>query len=123
MTLFTPAKAKQPKRRHPRTKIRKTLLVAWQGGGRRDANRARNVCLGGIYIDTTDPAEVGEVVQLLFDAPDGEVRARAVVRSMHPGRGMGVEFVGMDYMARKRLHSMLKGLLVTEEVAQEALSI
>jgi hypothetical protein len=115
MTPSTPAKEKR-KRRHPRTKMRKTLLVAWQGGGRRDASRARNLCLGGIYIDTTDPADVGEFVQLLFDAPQGEVRASAVVRNMHPGRGMGVEFIGMDFLARRRLNYMLKGLLVTEEV-------
>ncbi|HVA18493.1 MAG TPA: PilZ domain-containing protein [Candidatus Dormibacteraeota bacterium] len=123
MTLFTPAKEKQPKRRHPRAKIGKTLLVAWQGRGRRDASRARNVCQGGMYIDTTNPANVGETVELFFDAPQGEVHARAIVRSMHPCRGMGVEFVGMDYMARKRLHAMLKGLLVSEETEQEAVSI
>ena len=102
--------------------MRKILLVAWQGGGRRDANRARNLCLGGIYIDTTNPADVGEVVQLLFDAPQGEVRARAIVRNMHPGRGMGVEFIGMDYLARRRLHYMLKGLLATEEPAEQPVS-
>ncbi|MHB8413182.1 MAG: PilZ domain-containing protein [Candidatus Acidiferrales bacterium] len=123
MTLFTPAKEKQPKRRHPRAKIGKTLLVAWQGRGRRDASRARNVCQGGMYIDTTNPANVGETVELFFDAPQGEVHARAIVRSMHPCRGMGVEFVGMDYMARKRLHAMLQGLLVSEEAPRETVSV
>jgi len=122
MAISTPLKEKKRERRHPRTKMRKVLLVAWQGGGRRDANRARNLGLGGIYIDTTDPADVGEVVQLLFDAPQGEVRARAVVRNMHPGRGMGVEFIGMDYLARRRLHYMLKALLVTEQVPAETVS-
>ena len=123
MTLFTPAKERQPKRRHARARLRKTLLVAWQGRGRRDASRARNICLGGIYIDTTNPANVGETVELFFDAPQGQVHARAVVRSMHSCRGMGVEFVGMDYTARKRLNSMLQGLLVSEEAARETVSV
>jgi len=123
MTLFTPAKEKQSKRRHPRAKIRKTLLVAWQGRRHRDASRARNICLGGIYIDTTNPVNVGETVELFFDAPQGEIRACAVVRSMQPCRGMGVEFVGMDYVARKRLLDMLKCLLVSDETEQEAVSI
>ncbi|MHB8525899.1 MAG: PilZ domain-containing protein [Candidatus Acidiferrales bacterium] len=123
MTLFTPAKEKQPKRRHARARLRKTLLVAWQGRGRRDASRARNVCQGGMYIDTTNPANVGETVELFFDAPLGQVHARAVVRSVHSCRGMGVEFVGMDYTARRRLHDMLKGLLVSEEAARETVSV
>ena len=122
MTLFTPAKQKQPKRRHPRARIRKTLLVAWQSRWRRDASRARNVCLGGIYIDTRDPADVGETVELFFDVLQGEVHVRGVVRNMHLGRGMGVEFIGMDFMARRRLHEMLKGLLVSEEAEREAIS-
>ncbi|MFZ0211281.1 MAG: PilZ domain-containing protein [Candidatus Acidiferrales bacterium] len=102
---------KSKKRRHPRAKFKNTFLVAWQGGGRRDANRARNLGLGGIYISTTDPADVGTGLQLLFDTPEGEVRARAVVRSMHLGRGMGVEFIGMDSIARRRLYQLLKRLL------------
>jgi len=121
MALSTLLK-KKLERRHPRTKMRKILLVAWQGGGRRDANRARNVCLGGVYVDTTNPPDVGEIVELFFDTPQGEVHARATVRSMQAGRGMGVEFTAMDYWGRKRLHSMLKELAVTEEVAEETVS-
>lgn len=119
MMISIPIKGKKRQRRHPRAKLRQTLLVAWQGGGRRDASRARNLCLGGIYIDARNPANVGDILQLIFDAPQGEVAARAVVRNVHPGRGMGVEFVGMDYFSRRRLHNMLKALLVSEEVAEE----
>ena len=118
MRLSTLVSEKKRQRRHPRTKMKKILLVAWQGGGRRDASRARNVCLGGVYIDTRNPPDVGEIVELSFDAPQGEVRARAVVRSMHAGRGMGVEFIGMDFLERRRLHAMLKELLVPEEAAE-----
>jgi len=110
---------KKRKRRHPRTKMRKVFLVAWQGGGRRGASRARNVCLGGIYIDTRDPADVGDILDLFFDAPQGEVQTRAVVRSMHMGRGMGVEFIGMSFLERRRLHVMLKTLLANEEPAEQ----
>lgn len=109
---------KKRKRRHPRTKMRKVFLVAWQGGGRRGASRARNIGLGGIYIDTRDPADVGEILDLLFDTPRGEVQTRAIVRSMHMGRGMGVEFIGMSFLERRRLHAMMKDLLVNEEPAE-----
>ncbi|HEV2287469.1 MAG TPA: PilZ domain-containing protein [Candidatus Acidoferrales bacterium] len=111
---------KRKKRRHPRALFRQSLLVAWQGAGRRDANRVRNICLGGIYISTRDPAEVGTSLQLFFDTPEGEVQARAVVRSMHLGRGMGVEFLGMNLHARRRLYQLMKRLLETDH--QEALA-
>lgn len=110
---------KNRKRRHPRTKMRKVFLVAWQGGGRRGASRARNVCLGGLYIDTRNPADEGEILDLFFDTPQGEVQTRAIVRSMHMGRGMGVEFIGMSFLERRRLHIMLKTLLASEEPAEQ----
>ncbi|HEV2314180.1 MAG TPA: PilZ domain-containing protein [Candidatus Acidoferrales bacterium] len=119
MTLSSLLQEKKHKRRHPRTSMRKVFLVAWQGGGRRGASRARNVCLGGIYIDTRNPADVGDILDLLFDTPQGEVRTRAVVRSMHMGRGMGVEFIGLNFLERRRLHVMLKALLANEESAEQ----
>lgn len=119
MTLSSLLQEKKRKRRHPRTGMRKVFLVAWQGGGRRGASRARNVCLGGIYIDTRNPAEVGDILDLLFDTPQGEVRTRAIVRSMHMGRGMGVEFIGLNFLERRRLHAMLKALLANEESVEQ----
>ncbi len=118
--MALPMVSKSTKRRHPRAVFRRSFLVAWQGGGRRDANRARNMGLGGIYITTRDPAEVGTNLLLLFDTPEGEVRARAVVRSMHLGRGMGVEFMGMDSLARRRLYQMIKKLLDAPVPSQHA---
>ncbi|MGB7023283.1 MAG: PilZ domain-containing protein [Candidatus Acidiferrales bacterium] len=122
MTLSSLLKETKSKRRHPRTKMRTVFLVAWQGGGRRGASRARNVCLGGIYIDTRNPADVGDILDLFFDAPQGQVRTRAIVRSMHMGRGMGVEFIGLDFLERRRLHAMLKTLLANEEPAGQPVS-
>jgi PilZ domain-containing protein len=119
VTISNLLQEKKGKRRHPRTKMRKVFLVAWQGGGRRGASRARNVCLGGIYIDTRNPADVGDILDLLFDTPQGEVRTRAIVRSMHMGRGMGVKFIGLNFLERRRLHVMLKALLANEESTEE----
>jgi hypothetical protein len=105
------SKPASKERRHPRAKAPKDFLVAWQGAGRRDANRARNLSLGGIFIVNLDPPDPGTFLQLLFDAPEGEVRVGAKVRYTKPRRGMGVEFVGMDIPARRRLYNMLKRLI------------
>ena len=122
MTFSTLLKERKRKRRHPRTKMRKVLLVAWQSGRRRGASRARNLCLGGIYIDTRDPADVGEILELFFDSPQGEAQTRAIVRSTHMGRGMGVEFIGLNFLERHRLHVRLKALLANEEPAEQLVS-
>jgi hypothetical protein len=109
--VATEMKTRSKQRRHVRAKPPKDFLVAWQGGGRRDANRARDLSLGGIFIAALDPPDPGTMVSLLFDAPDGEVRVRAMVRYIRPRKGMGVQFLGMDFPARRRLYSMLKRLM------------
>lgn len=98
-------------RRHPRAKPPKDFLVAWQGAGRRDANRARNLSLGGIFIENLDPPMPGTLLNLHFDTPEGEVRVTAKICYIKPRGGMGVEFIGMDYPARRRLYAMLKRLV------------
>ncbi|MHB8410888.1 MAG: PilZ domain-containing protein [Candidatus Acidiferrales bacterium] len=88
--------------------IEEGIPVAWQGAGARRTDRAKTLGMGGLYIETPDPPTAGTYVQLLVDTPEGEVRARAVIRNSDPGCGMGVEFVGMDQAARTQHHSLLK---------------
>jgi PilZ domain-containing protein len=85
--------------------------VAWQGTGIRYVSRVTTLGMGGIFISTAEPPPVGSILKLLFELPGGEVRARAIVRSVEPGKGMGVEFTGMGFEARARLHQVLKRLL------------
>jgi PilZ domain len=101
-----------PKRRYVRVNLPKGLLVAWQVGGKRTASPAQTLGLGGIYIRTKQPPAVGSILQLIFDSPEGEVRARAEVRSVDEGRGMGVAFVGMDNSGRARLNNFLRRINV-----------
>ncbi|MGC2420980.1 MAG: PilZ domain-containing protein [Candidatus Acidiferrales bacterium] len=105
------AEPKNPTRRYERVKLKKGLAVGWRSGQLRGLNRAEIVALGGLFIRTAEPAPVGASVELAFNLPDGEVRARAVVRNSKPGEGMGVEFVGMDQVARSRLQAAMKRLL------------
>ncbi len=99
------------RRRYPRVGLPKGMLIAWQSGGERIISRVATLGLGGLFISTPNPPAVGEIVNLIFEVPGGEVRARAVVRSSQPGRGMGVEFTAMGHEARARLHRLLKRLL------------
>lgn len=98
-------------RKYPRKQLQKGIFVAWQGAGGRHVGRAKTLGMGGLYIETGEPFAAGSYIQVLLDTPEGEVRARAVVRAVDTGKGIGVEFVGMDQAARAHLHSLLKRLL------------
>src|SRR5579864_5111207 len=98
-------------RRYPRVGLPKGMSVAWQAGGERIVSRIGTLGLGGLFIYTQRSAAVGDVLKLVFDTPGGEVRARAVVRSYEPGRGMGVEFTSMQLEARARLTQLLRRLV------------
>ena len=49
-------------------------------------------------------------IQLLLDAPEGEIRARAIVRRTSPHEGMGVKIVAMHPEDRARLIRWLDSL-------------
>lgn len=98
-------------RRYPRAMAPNNLVVTWQGGGRRGASHVRDVSLGGVFIMNVDPPVPGTPMQVQFDAPEGEFRVSAQVRHITPYGGMGVQFVGMDFPARRRLSSMIQRIM------------
>ncbi|MFY9529770.1 MAG: PilZ domain-containing protein [Candidatus Acidiferrales bacterium] len=85
----------------------KGLSVAWQTATRRLVSYVGMLGLGGLFIRTKEPPAVGTIIQLLIDIPGGGVRARAIVRDIKPGEGMGVGIVSMGQEDRLRLSSFL----------------
>jgi curved DNA-binding protein CbpA len=96
-----------PRRKHPRLKAPQNLHVGWKSPGHHAVSRAETIALGGLFLYTPNPPAVGSMVQLIFDLPTGEVRARAVVRHSTLGKGMGVQFVQMASEDRGRLNRFL----------------
>jgi tetratricopeptide (TPR) repeat protein len=76
--------------------------------------------VGGLFLLVAHPLSAGTHVEMLFDVPGGEVRARAIVRHGRPGHGMGVQFVHMGSEDRARLHRFVKQL--AEESSLETVS-
>jgi PilZ domain-containing protein len=105
------AEPSEKKRRYPRIELPKGMWVAWHDGGKRLASRIKILGMGGLFISIPDPPAVGTAVRLIFEVPSGEVRARAIVRSVKPGEGMGVEFKEMAMEDRARLQQLLKRLI------------
>jgi PilZ domain len=98
-------------RRYARIGLYEGPLVAWQGTSVRTVSRVATLGLGGLFIAAARPAELGEGIKMVLHVPGGEVRARAMVRSSHPGKGMGVEFTSMRPEDRARLHQLVRQLL------------
>jgi hypothetical protein len=103
--------ASSPKRRYRRIGLPNGPFIAWRGTGERVVSRVETLGLGGVFIITPEPLMTGEALQVYFEVPGGEVRAKAVVRSSCKGKGMGIEFTAMDPDARARLHKLLSRLL------------
>jgi len=102
------------RRRYPRAELAKGMAVVWQAGGLRNVTRASSIGLGGLFITTPQPPAVGAILQVAFTVPDGDVRARAAVKNIRPGQGMGVEFKGMGAQERARLVQLVRRLLPGE---------
>jgi len=105
----------QNKRRYPRVKVPKNALVAWKNGSQKFVSPVENLALGGLFIRTKNPLHVGTMLQLMFNAPQGQVRVRAVVRNVKAGEGMGVAIVSMEQEDRGRLDRWLKHLAMQDE--------
>ena len=103
-------KPKAEQRRHPRYKASKPVPVAWMYGTEKHLAQAENLSLGGLFIRAANPPAAGASIKLLFQAPEGEVRARAVVRNLVPGEGMGLKIMSMDPEHRSRLLRWLQRL-------------
>jgi hypothetical protein len=98
-------------RRHPRVKSPKGLLVAWEAGTHRSVSRLETLSLGGVFIHTQEPPPVGSMINMLLDIQNGDVRARAIVRRVSPGKGMGIQFISMSQEDRARLNLQLQRIL------------
>lgn len=76
------------------TDRKKVLLEAkWKSMSGRHEARVDDVSLGGCFVNTYAPVELGEPVELEILLPSGEwLTLRGTVASCHPGVGFGMWF-------------------------------
>ncbi|MBL9023113.1 MAG: PilZ domain-containing protein [Myxococcales bacterium] len=99
---------RRAERSHTRTDI--TLAVAFEAveGGAAIEGCARNISLGGAYIDTMYPSSFGSKVKLKLPLPGiaGETTIDATVRWCSEG-GMGVQFGPMGAVVTHALMRLM----------------
>ncbi len=98
-------------RRFPRLDSPKGTILAWSTAGQRRVSHVANIGMGGLFVRVLEPPPPGTSIQLLLEAPLGEIRARAVVQRAKSKSGMGVKFVAMQPEDRARLGRWLNGLI------------
>lgn len=86
------------------------VWVYWGCGGREETSRVWNLSPGGLFIDAQRSGSVGEKIKLEFLVQEGQIRAEAAVRHVHPGRGVGLKFTAVRNEDRLNLTSLLNRL-------------
>ena len=69
-----------------------------------------DLSLGGCYVDTQSPFPQSSAVDLCLRAAGIEIHAEGLVRVMHPGRGMGIEFPARTDEQRKTVGEFIEFL-------------
>jgi hypothetical protein len=66
-----------------------------------------DLSLGGCYVETESPFPERSGIILCLKAEDLEVQAEGMVRVMHPGYGMGIEFAARTAEQRAHVESFI----------------
>jgi|HubBroStandDraft_4_1064222.scaffolds.fasta_scaffold84201_2 CheY-like chemotaxis protein len=69
-----------------------------------------DLSLGGCYVETESPFPQSSAVDLCLRAAGIEIHTEGLVRVMHPGRGMGVEFPANTEEQRKSVGEFIEFL-------------
>ncbi|HLL75116.1 MAG TPA: PilZ domain-containing protein [Pyrinomonadaceae bacterium] len=73
-----------------------SLEAWWEGLSGRHEARVSDISMGGCFVDTHAPAEVGELIVFAIRKPDGswlELRGRVVSRGPHFGFSLAYTFL------------------------------
>jgi hypothetical protein len=82
------------RRKHPRYVTSGTASIRKQGSTESFETMITDLSLGGCYIQTFAPLPIGTSVVVQARVDEQVFGASGVIRTCHPGMGMGVEFSG-----------------------------
>lgn len=79
-----------------------------------------DISQGGCYLQMPQPLAIGTKVNLELLMKIANLRGQGVVRSCHPGRGMGIKFVQMSNEYRDQLRQFVKWFAGAEPASTSA---
>jgi hypothetical protein len=98
------------RRRYPRIERPHGVWVYWNCQGREDTSRVRDLSTGGLFVETEELRDVDTTIRLYFLVQEGQIRAKAVVRHVQPGSGLGLRFIALAEEDGPRLTTLMTRL-------------
>jgi len=98
------------RRRYPRVEKPQGVWVYWNCKGREDTSRVRDLSTGGLFVETAEARGVDATVWLDFLVQEGQIRAKAIVRHVKPGIGLGLKFIALTEEDGPRLTALMTRL-------------
>lgn len=102
------------RRHHKRVDTPQGVWIYWRCGRSEDTSPVRDISVGGIFIETKKILPIDATVELNFLVEDGGIVAKASVRCVLPGVGVGLQFKNVrtedqDHFAAmmRRIHAQL----------------
>ena len=68
------------------------VWVYWECGQHGDISHVRDLSLGGLFIETNRRIPNGDLIQVHFLVPEGQIRLEATVARAQPCTGFGLKF-------------------------------
>jgi PilZ domain-containing protein len=90
------------RRTTPRVTADDAVYALWYCDGRGDVSHIQNLNLSGLFLETRLQKEPGDALDIHFLVGEGPIHARAVVRHVELGQGLGVRLLAMN--DKHRLH-------------------
>jgi hypothetical protein len=98
------------RRRYPRVEKPYGVWVYWNCKGREDTSLVRDLSTGGLFVETEEVRDVDATIRLDFLVQEGQIRAKAVVRHVKPGSGLGLKFTALTEEDGPRLTALMTRL-------------
>lgn len=71
----------------------------------------RNLCLEGVFVFDSDPLPVGSEIDFTLRAGDQDIALEGVVRHLADQEGMGIQFMKVSPVSKRRLRIHLASLV------------
>ena len=107
---FLPGQSIPSRRRYPRVEKPHGVWVYWSCKGREDTSPVRDLSTGGLFVETEEERDVDATIRLDFLVQEGQIRAKAVVRHVEPGSGLGLKFTALTEEDGPRLIALMTRL-------------
>jgi hypothetical protein len=106
------------RRQHKRVDTPEGVWAYWRCGRSEDTSRVRDISVGGVFIETKKILPMNATVELNFLVQDGGIDAKATVRYVLPGVGVGLQFKNVRTEDQDHFATMMKRIFAQPQLTK-----